>query len=281
MVKYGLLYRPAVTPLPRVLRQASPLLLVAGVVALLAFSAMSAPALAQGGAGGNDTGNGTGNDTAGDGSGGDAGALPPLGAGKTSRTITIGSASGSSPICGGASECWDTEIVFAKPGERVTLIADLRDDDGTHNLHVDEQPPTESDSATIHVVTFDVPAEFDEPIHYICDIHPTTMQGEIVPYEEYQAALAGGGGHIDVPHLGVNFLAYWVGLIAFALLFIVYGITFFLFKYNETPATTDHWDRTGAGAPDARRRMGGGSAMLVAIVLAVVVLAAIIWLARR
>lgn len=270
MVKYGLLYRPAVTPLPRVLRQASTLFLVASVAAMLALTALGAPALAQGDAG-------AGNDTA------TSGSLPPLATGKTARTITLGSFSASAPECGGKANCWDQEIVLAKPGERVTMIADLRDDDTPHTLKVaiDGATPTETDSADeVQTVDFVVPDSFERPIPFVCGLH-AEMTGQIVPYEDYQAALAGESGVIDVPHLGVNFLAYWVGLIAFAILFIVYGITFFLFKYNETPATTDHWDRTGAGAPDAGRRMGGGSAMLVAILIAIVVLAAIIWLARR
>jgi heme/copper-type cytochrome/quinol oxidase subunit 2 len=53
----------------------------------------------------------------------------------------------------------------------------------------------------------------------------------------------GAGGETAVPKLGVHFLAYWVGVIAFAVLFIIYGLAFFLFKYNESSHTTDHKDR--------------------------------------
>jgi hypothetical protein len=72
-----------------------------------------------------------------------------------------------------------------------------------------------------------------------------------------------------------------VGLIAFMILFVVYGATFFLFKYNETPETTDHWERAGEGAPDSPRRFSPGTASILAILFAAIAVAIILFLARR
>lgn len=45
--------------------------------------------------------------------------------------------------------------------------------------------------------------------------------------------------------LGVNFLAYWVGVVSFIVLFAVLGVTFFVLRYGETGHWTDWKDRAG------------------------------------
>lgn len=198
-----------------------------------------------------------------------AGAASPVaaqegGATGIDRILTVGVIESEPPV-------WDVPFLIAKPGDKVTLRADLRNSPGTHNIHVTEGAEDASEatplaSAALHEVTFTMG---DDPVTFICDAHPT-MTAVV-------RTTAPAGGAVDVPHLGVNFLAYWVGLIAFALLFIVYGLTFFLFKHNETPATTDQWDRSDA---PAGRRFGSGAASLLALVFAAVVIGAVIYLAR-
>lgn len=78
--------------------------------------------------------------------------------------------------------------------------------------------------------------------HYICSIHPTTMVGTL-SVGEFTAG--GGAEEPAITHAGVHYLAYWVGVISFAVLFVVYGASYFLFKHGETPETTDQKDRPG------------------------------------
>lgn len=172
---------------------------------------------------------------------------------------------------------WDTKVVVANPGDKVTIRADMTPYDTPHNLHVKgvtpEPPATPLVGNQVHEVAFTMPAE--GAVTYVCDAHPT-MTGKVLT--PAAAAAAGGGEEIDVPHLGVNFLSYWVGLISFMVLFVVYGATFFLFKYNETPATTDQWDRPGT--PAGERRFSPGMASIIAVVIAAAVLGAVVYAAK-
>lgn len=172
----------------------------------------------------------------------------------------------------GKDPCWDLTTFAVLPGDWVELHADISSGGG-HNVAI-EAPidlKTPVEVSGVQVVTFQVPETFkaDGIIEFICDVHPTTMVASFVG----PAALSAGEAHEDVPEMGVHFLAYWVGVIAFALIFIVYGATFFLFKYNETSATTDHLDRSkGEGA-----RLETRNAMILAVLFAVVATAALIY----
>jgi hypothetical protein len=57
------------------------------------------------------------------------------------------------------------------------------------------------------------------------------------------AAPAGEGPVEEIVHLGVNFYAYWVGVISFIVLFVVLAATFFLLRYGESKHWTDWKDR--------------------------------------
>lgn len=194
------------------------------------------------------------------------------------RTLTVGVIEDNCEGIATGAPCWDASVLVAQPGDTVKLVADLRWSQNLHNIHVtegvDEAPKTDLAPAALHEVTFTMPASGE--VTFVCDAHPTMTARVLAPAA---AAAAGGGADHGVPGLGVNFLAYWVGLIAFALLFIVYGLTFFLFKYNETPTTTDQWDRSSE-APEGARRFSAGTASLLALVFAAVVIAAVIYLAR-
>lgn len=289
MVKYGLWHRPRVSPMPRVERKASSLVLF-GLLFAMAFASALGSVTAQDGTDGagatndSDTTNGT------DGTGGDAGAGADPGTG--TRILTIGA---DNAACDAGGCLWDTPRLVYVPGTTVILRADLA---GAmpHNLKIalddaDVEPPFEvtyepaaasgdisqTAAGTVVTATFTVPEDFDGEIGYYCTLHQPTMTGFMMTPADFRAS---GGEPEAIHHLGVHFLAYWVGLIAFAVLFVVYGITFFLFKYNETSATTDQWDRTGAGAPEVKNKMSSGSATLIAILIGIVALAAIIWLAR-
>ncbi|HWG89283.1 MAG TPA: choice-of-anchor V domain-containing protein [Candidatus Thermoplasmatota archaeon] len=101
----------------------------------------------------------------------------------------------------------------------------------------------------------------------------SSVAAETAPENAIGAAT---GGHASVHSLGVNFLAYWVGVISFALLFVVYGATFFLFKYGESNATTDHFDRPDAAASSTHAPVRSGAMWLIigiAILAAIVVFA--------
>lgn len=93
----------------------------------------------------------------------------------------------------------------------------------------------------------------------------------------------GGAGAKEVAlhKLGIHSLAYWIGVVSFAVLFIIYGATFFLFKYGESSATTDHHDRPGAvedftGAPILKSKL-----MLMLLVAAMAIILVIVLLYQR
>jgi len=168
-------------------------------------------------------------------------------------------------------------------GSRVQLTYDHGTAEAPHNLDIYEglpQPVATKCCLTgeggREAVRFTMPAS--GVLKFKCDVHPD-MQG-VVKVDAFSVggAPASGGapeGHTGVPALGVHFLAYWVGVIAFAVLFVVYGLTFFLFKYGENATTTDHMDRPGAavGGPGENR---GRAWFLIGITIAVVVGGALI-----
>ena len=265
--------------------------LLLGIV-LLAGASLVAPALAQDanetGSAANETGtdaNASAGDDAGAGSGGDAGIptdAPAPAEGHITRILTFGVIEESCP--GGApAPCWDVVNLVASPGDVVVLRADLTNSDIPHNLHLIEAgaepapsaagPKTRTSGAALHVVSGTMPEQ--GALTFICDVHPDTMRATVVT----PAAAATSGAHgAAIPALGVHFLAYWVGVIAFAILFIMYGLTFFLFKYNETRATTDHWDRS---EPDGGSKRLAAIAPLLAVVIAVAAIAAIVFVTMR
>jgi uncharacterized cupredoxin-like copper-binding protein len=53
-------------------------------------------------------------------------------------------------------------------------------------------------------------------------------------------ATGGGGGEEGIEDFGVDYLAYWVGVISFVIVFIVLFATFFFLRYGETKHATDH-----------------------------------------
>lgn len=55
----------------------------------------------------------------------------------------------------------------------------------------------------------------------------------------------GGGGAEEggITSFGVHYLAYWVGMLSFVIIFVVLFATFFYFRYGETKRAVDH--RTG------------------------------------
>jgi plastocyanin len=176
---------------------------------------------------------------------------------------------------GGEAPCWDLGTLVANAGDVVNVTVDLQGAAQPHDFSIKvgtQTVKTPTGVGGIHQVQFTFP-ENAKSLDYFCSVHPKTMTGKIV----IPSQLGATTGETEVPHLGVNFLSYWVGVIAFMILFLVYGATFFLFKYNETPATTDQWDR-----PDMEggRRFSPGAASLLALVIAAVLVGAVVWLAR-
>lgn len=87
-------------------------------------------------------------------------------------------------------------------------------------------------------VTF--PEDFEGSLVYICSVpghRGSGMEGTL----NVGAAAA---GEEDITDLGVHYLAYWVGIASFVILFIVLFGAFFYFRYGESKEVQDH--RTGA-----------------------------------
>lgn len=87
-------------------------------------------------------------------------------------------------------------------------------------------------------VTF--PSDFSGSIVYICSV-PGHRSGGMEGTLNVGAA---AGGEEDITELGVHYLAYWVGIVSFVIIFIVLFGTFFYFRYGETKEVQDH--RSGA-----------------------------------
>lgn len=253
--------------MPPVVRTATVALVISLVAASAFLAAIGGPALAQEG---NSTDDGDGQTpTDGNGTEQNTEGIP--------RTLVVRAIDEG---CAEAAPCWDITTLIALPGDEVRVIADFTPSAQPHNIAFEapvnlKAPPSGFDTGGVHEMSFTVPEDMNQPIDFVCEAHPTTMFGVLTTPN---ILARGQVQHEEVPELGVHFLAYWVGLIAFAILFLVYGITFFLFKYNETSATTDHWDRTGADG--GGKRLNGGVASLLAVVIAVAALAAIIYMAR-
>lgn len=279
-VKYGLWNGGLVSPAPAPARH---VILLLGI-ALLTGLALVGPVAAQDNetASGNATNETAGGETTTGAAGGSSDLGVPADApapaeGKITRVLTFGAIEAPGPCPGGApAPCYDVLTLVANPGDTVVLHGNWPNEAAAHNIHITEGvegnlksgPP----SSGLHTLAFTMPES--GKVKFICDAHSATMVVDVVTPE----AAASAGGHESVPTLGVHFLAYWVGVIAFAILFVVYGLTFFLFKYNETRATTDHWDRSEN--PGESKRLAA-IAPLLAIVIAVAAIAAIVYVVMR
>lgn len=94
-------------------------------------------------------------------------------------------------------------------------------------------------------LTVTIPADTQASVTYICSVsghQDLGMEGTL----QIGAASAGGGGETEIVDFGVHYLAYWVGIVSFVILFIVLVATFFLFRYGESGHVTDH----RAGGPE-------------------------------
>jgi uncharacterized cupredoxin-like copper-binding protein len=92
-------------------------------------------------------------------------------------------------------------------------------------------------------LTVIIPEETQTSVTYICSVsghQDLGMEGTL------QIGAAGGGdegGEEEVVDFGVDYLAYWVGVVSFVILFVVLVGTFFVFRYSTTGHAADH--RTG------------------------------------
>jgi plastocyanin len=102
--------------------------------------------------------------------------------------------------------------------------------------------PRNMQSGQTYQVKFTEPGVYD----YYCTIHSTGrgkgMWGRVIVVDE-MLALAGGPGGENPEHIGVRWLAHWVGIISFLAVFATLLIYYFVLKYGETVHATDHRDR--------------------------------------
>lgn len=168
----------------------------------------------------------------------------------------------------GSGFAWSIKELSFPAGSKVALTYNSSKATAPHNVHayvpelgVGRLLNPDEGTASI---SFTMPASGE--VKFKCDVH-AEMQGVV----KVGAFTAGGAPETaGIEHVGVHYLAYWVAVIAFAVLFIIYGLTFFLFKNGESNATTDHMDRPGAATGDA----SGNRLRTVTVVLVTIVLVA-------
>ena len=102
-------------------------------------------------------------------------------------------------------------------------------------------------------VTWTAPEEEGEAALFRLTVNSVTGDGLPGPddlWARTYAVAAGGEGvaigaveplHIET--LGVNWLAYWVGIVSFAFMIVILILYYFVFRYSETSKATDHRDR--------------------------------------
>lgn len=79
----------------------------------------------------------------------------------------------------------------------------------------------------------------------------------------------------EIVALGVNFYAYWVGVLSFIVLFVVLAATFFLLRYGETRHWTDWKDRPARDKGEDAPKSATGTWVVLGVVLVVFVVAAV------
>lgn len=233
-------------------RRAVPATAVGALVALLALAALPAPALAA-----------------------EAPAAP---AGPSVPVTFVAREAG----CGeGATFCFSPSGLGVHEGERLNVTL-LNAGQTPHNLCVQvegeemvcapgaDQYINGGESAELEVA-------ITGPARYWCNVpgHDALgMEGNIVLGPVGEAA-EGGGEVAAVRALGVNFYAYWVGVISFIVLFVVLAATFFLLRYGESQHWTDQKDRPVKDKADAAPAKMTGTWIVLALVLVVFLVSAV------
>jgi uncharacterized cupredoxin-like copper-binding protein len=118
---------------------------------------------------------------------------------------------------------------------------DLRErEDGGEAVKTPLLSPGESYNLT---VTFG--EDYEGEVGFLCSVPGHAGQGMEGAFT-VGAAAGGGGEEGGIESFGVHYLAYWVGVIAFVIVFIVLFATFFFLRYGESKHVSDH----RAGGPE-------------------------------
>jgi plastocyanin len=167
------------------------------------------------------------------------------------------------------------------PGTNVTLHVTNK---GAvpHNLYLDTggalaKTREEIKGGEFDDITFAVPAS--GIIEYYCNVpghHELGMSGNLTVRGSAAPPASAGGTNVHaIVGLGVNFYAYWVGVISFIVLFIVLAATFFLLRYGESSHWTDQRDRPAREpAKGEKPRSMMGTWLVLGLTLLVFVFAA-------
>jgi plastocyanin len=174
------------------------------------------------------------------------------------------------------------------PGENVTLnVHNIGQQQ--HNLYIGDGGAVAKidpliDPGKSASVSFQVPTSGTTV--YYCNVpghRELGMQGNLTLKGAAVAAPTGGPGVNDITKLGVNYYAYWVGVIAFIVLFAVLAVTFFVLRYGESQHWTDWRDRPSRPAKEGEappRPIGTWVAMALVLIVALVAAAQVVNLVR-
>lgn len=100
-------------------------------------------------------------------------------------------------------------------------------------------------------VTWAEPAEMEEAVLFRLTVNSVNGNGAPDPDDLWarsykvaagsEGAALGAEAHpLHIETLGVNWLAYWVGIVSFAFMIVILILYYFVFRYAETSHATDH-----------------------------------------
>ncbi|MBW3583274.1 MAG: hypothetical protein KY455_09275 [Euryarchaeota archaeon] len=103
-------------------------------------------------------------------------------------------------------------------------------------------------------VLWTAPDSPDEPVRFRLTVNAVNGDGAATDADEWArlvifsegesgAPVGAAAEPVHIESLGVNWLAYWVGIASFVFLIVVLFIYYFVFRYSETAHATDHRQR--------------------------------------
>ncbi|MGQ0536851.1 MAG: plastocyanin/azurin family copper-binding protein [Methanobacteriota archaeon] len=184
--------------------------------------------------------------------------------------------------------------IVVPPGATITWVNRDGQPHDVQGPDFDSGEPAGMDDGATFAHTFDKAGTFE----YYCEIHTKGVMAGTVIVSADGAPPAGAGGHeadpnasavesgfVEITKVGVAYLAYWMGLLAFVAVIVTLVFLFFFLKYGETPHAADQTARepvaAGAGAVRTGDQAVDMGETLWAVLLSILALALLFFLLDR